>query len=243
MPEQEASQRSPRQARRWHPGVPMTVFFLCMLPTLIALGNWQLDRARYKESLEQEFFDRLAQASSPPPASGDGEAFRRVRLTGIYHPQEYVLIDSQTHEGRVGYIVMNRFDTSDGRRFIVNRGWVEAPSDRSILPLVDVPRDIVTVDGVVWPELGELPLQNRVDVPDGWPKRIPDGAFDRLRALVPEAADYEVRLDMGQPGVFVPAPQAYDFKAVMHRGYATQWFGLALILSISYIVYGLRRHD
>jgi cytochrome oxidase assembly protein ShyY1 len=48
---------------------------------------------------------------------------------------------------------------------------------------------------------------------------------------------------MAQPGVLVPAPQAHDFKAVMHRGYATQWFGLALVLSIGYIVYGLRRHD
>lgn len=243
MSEKEASQRPPRRGRRWHPGVPMTVFFLCMFPTVLALGNWQLDRARYKESLEQEFFDRLAQAPAAPPATGDGEAFRRVRLTGTYHPNDYVLIDSQTHEGRVGYVVMNRFDASDGRRFIVNRGWVEAPTDRSVLPLVDTPRDIVSVEGVVWPEFGELPLQNRVDVPGRLPKRIPDGAFDRLRALIPAAADYEVRLDMGQVGVFVPAPQAYDFKAAMHRGYATQWFGLSLVLCIGYLVYGFRRHD
>ena len=233
----------PGPRRRWHPGVPMTLFFLCMLPTVLALGNWQLARARYKETLEQEFFDRLAAAPTAAPLNARGEAFRRILLTGRYHAEEYFLIDSQTHEGRVGYLVMNRFDTTDERTFLVNRGWIEAPSDRSVLPFVDAPRDIVTVAGIVWPELGELPLQTRVDVTAGWPKRVPDGAFDRLRDLMPEAAEYEVRLEMSQAGVLEPAPQAHDFKAVMHRGYATQWFGLSLVLCIGYLVYGFRRHD
>ncbi|MGA1674862.1 MAG: SURF1 family protein [Pseudomonadales bacterium] len=220
----------------------MTVFVLCMFPIVLSLGFWQLSRAHYKEELEDQYFDQLAATSQPPPLSAEGAAFRRVRLSGVYHPSEYVLIDNQTYEGRVGYVVLARFDASDGRRFLINRGWVEAPADRAQLPVVDAPADIVSVDGVVWPDLGELPLQTEVNVPNGWPKRLSDRAFARVAALIPGVAPYEVRLDVGQPGVLVPAPQSHDFKAAMHRGYATQWFGLSIVLGLGYLLYGFRRH-
>jgi cytochrome oxidase assembly protein ShyY1 len=63
----------------------MTLFFLCMLPTVLALGNWQLARARYKETLEQEFFDRLAAAPTAAPAPGppsrDAPMVEAVRIS------------------------------------------------------------------------------------------------------------------------------------------------------------------
>jgi cytochrome oxidase assembly protein ShyY1 len=56
-------------------------------------------------------------------------------------------------------------------------------------------------------------------------------------------APVEVRLENGSPGVLVAAALGHDFKAQTHEGYAAQWFGLAAVLVVGYIVFGFRRNE
>jgi len=42
----------------WWPGWKMLTFVGLFLPLLLVLGNWQIDRAHYKQQLQAQFLDR-----------------------------------------------------------------------------------------------------------------------------------------------------------------------------------------
>jgi surfeit locus 1 family protein len=222
----------------------MTLFVMVMLPTVVSLGLWQLDRAALKRSYEARYFDRMAEPARPVPTNLANMAFLRVSLSGAFDRERYFLVDNQIHEGRSGYWVVAVFAADDGRKFLVNRGWVEAPQFRDQLPSVRVPAGAVTTTGVIWPDTGMVPLLAEDPWAEGWPKRVQRLDIDSMaRAVGDEVPAIELRLEAGQPGVDVAATLGHDFKAETHEGYAAQWFGLGGVLIIGYIVFGLRRHE
>ena len=63
----------------------MTLFVVLMLPTVVRLGIWQLDRAEFKQGLEMSYLSQLAQLPVPPP--DELTPFSRVRLVGQFSEQ------------------------------------------------------------------------------------------------------------------------------------------------------------
>ncbi len=80
------------------PGVRMSMFVAFFLPVLLLLGNWQLDRAVYKRSLQAEQSQRSSQLPQNPGAevfAGTvNNDFRRVRIQGHFLPDRYFLVDN-----------------------------------------------------------------------------------------------------------------------------------------------------
>jgi surfeit locus 1 family protein len=221
----------------------MTLFVCAMLPIVLALGAWQLDRAALKRGYEAAYFERMAEAPVPMPAKLSGADFRRVGLAGRFDPERYFLVDNQVHQGRPGYWVVAPFRADDGREWLVNRGWILAPPRRDLLPDVEAPQATVRTTGIVWPDMGLVPLLAEDAWPSGWPKRVQRLDPKRMAAVAGATAPVEIRLEAGQPGALIAAATAHDFRASRHQGYAAQWFGLAAVLVIGYIVHGFRRHE
>jgi cytochrome oxidase assembly protein ShyY1 len=221
----------------------MTVFTVLMLPVVVSLGIWQLQRAALKHGYEARYFDRMAEAPRPMPQDLDDVEFLRVTLQGVYDPVRYFLVDNQIHEGRPGYWVIALFRADDGRTWLVNRGWVPAPALREDLPGVTIPADPVSIAGVLWPDTGLVPLLAEDPWGPEWPKRVQRLDVVRMTSTVGATAPVEVRLENGSPGVLVAAALGHDFKAQTHEGYAAQWFGLAAVLVVGYIVFGFRRNE
>lgn len=231
------------ERRGFAPGWKMSLFVAAMLPTVLALGFWQLDRADLKRGYEASYFDRMAQPAGPVPDDPAGAAFMRVSVAGRYDTERYFLVDNQVHEGRTGYWLIAVLRADDGRQWLVNRGWIAAPPVREELPVVDIPPDRVVLTGVLWPDTGMVPLLAQDRWADGWPKRVQRLDIEAMAVSVgggtPAA---EIRLEGGQPGVEVPANLGHDFKSRTHEGYAAQWFGLGGVLIVGYLFYGFRRH-
>ena len=67
--------------------------------------------------------------------------------------------------------------------------------------------------------------------------------FDALRERIPEAVlptlsqAVELRLEAAQPGVLKALPQTIGFGVERHKGYAFQWFGLAVALVVGFYFY------
>jgi len=221
----------------------MTVFTGLMLPVVVSLGIWQLQRAALKHGYEERYFDRMAEASKPMPQDLDDVEFLRVTLRGVYDPVRYFLVDNQIHQGRPGYWVVALFQADDGRTWLVNRGWVAAPSLREDLPAVTIPADPVTITGVLWPDTGLVPLLAEDRWGLEWPKRVQRLDVVRMASTSGATAPVEVRLESATPGVLVAAALGHDFKAQTHEGYAAQWFGLSAVLVVGYIVFGFRRNE
>jgi surfeit locus 1 family protein len=225
--------------RPFRPGWKMTLFTVLLLPLVVSLGLWQLGRAEEKRQFEEAYLERIGALARSP---GDAVSpFERIRLLGEYEAGHDFLLDNQIRDGAVGYGVITSFRTEDGRRWLINRGFLAGDRARRSLPEVATPAGTVTLTGLVWPDLGLLPVFGEDRWSEGWPKVVQRLEVERMAAELPGTMAQEVRLEAGQPGVFTPAPVELNMPAAKHTGYAVQWFGLAAALSIGFLIFGFRR--
>ena len=217
----------------------MTLFTALLLPVVVSLGIWQLGRAEEKRQFESAYLDRIgALAVVPGQTVAD---FQRIRLTGEYEAGQDFLLDNQVRDGVVGFAVISVFRTLDGRRWLINRGFIAGDRARRSLPEIASPAGQLALTGLVWPELGLVPVFGDNLWPAGWPKVVQRIEVARMAELLENTVPAEVRLEAGQPGVFAPAPTELNMPAAKHTGYAVQWFGLAAALTIGFTIFGFRR--
>ncbi len=228
------------------PGIRMTLFAACFFPVLMYLGLWQVDRGSLKRQLETQYLQQLtvlplerAEISMKQDDQGDYQPFTRIRLSGTF-TQRAFLLDNQVHDGTTGYWAYHVFETSSGERFLVNRGFLAAASQRNFLPVIPTTGGVITIVATVWPDLGLPPIFASEPWTENWPKRIQRRNLERM-ADAAKARAVELRLEAGQPGVLIAAPFAQKLSDLKHRGYALTWFGLAGVLLVSYLAFGLRR--
>ena len=224
---------------------------LPVLALLLWLGFWQLDRAAEKRA----FADAYAAAQAVGPRTIESaEALlsvprhTRVVAEGRYRTERQVLLDAQTHEGRVGYRVWTPLELDNGDWLLVDRGWTEGAATRAELPEVGVdtgPRRVTGLRAPL-PEPG-LRLGEPDAGGDAWPRRLvwPDAAaLERaLGRTVPAAL---ILLDAEVADGFVRDWAPAGMPPERHVGYAVQWFSLAAALVVIALVLLLRdkrRHE
>ncbi|MEM6707522.1 MAG: SURF1 family protein [Pseudomonadota bacterium] len=233
---------------RWRPGWRMTLFALVMVPVLVRLGFWQLDREQQKLAayalLEARASTGVAQAPRSAPLSMERDGFSRVQVIGRFEPS-ILFLDNQVDRGRVGYWVLQSFSDRQGDQWLVNRGFVAAEPDRNRWPQIATPSNEVTLTGVLWPELGRVPLltddfsEIAPNSTDGWPRRVQRLDMAVFRTWMPNLRALELRLVPESTALVGPAALTeLPNDAPRHRAYAVQWFGLAGVLMIGMIVFG-----
>lgn len=229
--------------RRFAPAVVTAI----LLPCLIALGLWQLDRSRQK--LEIQTANLAAAALAPITAfdqvhAADSVRFRTVSVTGSFEADGQFLLDNKISRGEAGYHVITPLRPAGSSvRVLVNRGWVPWGADRSVLPQTPVPDTEVTVTGravVPSSEYFELKAQTPDSLTRVW-QNLDIGHFAKLVDY--EVQPFVVELDENsEAGGFRrqwAAPS--DDWVERHKGYAFQWFGLAITLVVINIVLWRRR--
>ena len=218
----------------------MTGFFLVMMPLLIALGNWQLQRGEYKRELENQYLAKLTELPKIPTPEALSQPFQALRLAGRYHPEMF-MVDNQVSEGEIGYWVYQIFEDDRVGRVLINRGFV-ASNDRQHLPDVATPSGALRLTATVWPQLGLIPTWGSQEWTNDWPKRIQRANVVRMSAES-DAWPAELRLEPGQPSVLQPAPFASRLSDDKHLGYAATWFGLTVVLLLGYLYLGFANSE
>lgn len=214
---------------------------------LVYLGLWQSGKG---DRLEAELALRDARHAQGVVRVGaglvDAEQLRSAPIlaTGFYEAQDQFFVDNRQLDGQPGLHVITPLKIEGSEmRILVNRGWVGWPHGRGVLPLVDVPSGRVSVTG-----LASVPSTKKFFLT---PEQI-------------EAAQLWSRLDLAryskqtgrlvQPVVLLQNPgDATDLlvrrwdppedRVAKHRGYAFQWFGMALALLIFYLAATLRKRE
>lgn len=204
---------------------------------LLALGNWQVNRLGEKEAFLAAIDARITQDPVPLPASPDPDTdrFLSVTVSGTFQDDHIDVLASAKGVG-AAYRVITPFETTDGRRILVDRGFLPV-ADRA----VDRTGGPATVTGNLhWPE--------EVDsfTPD------PDPA-DRLwfAREVPELAEVletePVLLILRETSEASPFAQPFpvDTSGIPndHLEYAVTWFSLAAVWfgMTLYFVWRMRR--
>lgn len=232
----------------FRPGRASTVATLLVMPLLLALGFWQLDRARQKAELQAAFAEQLRQ----PPAllaevnpSDPASRYRRVIAAGRYDGEHQLLLDNQIRDGRPGYHVLTPLRLADGSAILINRGWLPLGASRRELPDVSVTAEPVTVSGWLAQPAGPgLRLGDAAGEDLKWPRVIPHVDYPRLDILL----GYPLRpaLILLEPGTSAGywrdwQPRFGGYGPERHQSYAVQWFALAAALSILYLAANTRR--
>lgn len=198
---------------------------LLVVPFLLSLGNWQLERREQKTALLTQWQEAGSYQGLEQPGL---QRFDRVQLRGQLDPQRWLLLDNRVRQGVVGYEVIGLLKSTSGAALLVSLGWVAAGADRDQLPDVSIPE-------------GERVLRGRLDQPQAgfqlaadnwgarWPKRIQQLTLARVEALIdtplqPWLLRLDTELLSGEPNPWKPV----IMPPTRHLGYAVQWFGLAL---------------
>lgn len=237
---------------RFRPKLIPTIATLLLLPVLVNLGLWQARKAEQKQALQEIYEQR---EKRPPVYLGaqplDPEAIRysRVVVRGRYEPAFQILLDNQVNGESVGYHVLTPLRIEGGAmRVLVNRGWVPVGSYRSVLPAIDTPQSMVEVIGyAVVPSGKFFELAKPEEVRGGWQKVWQNLDLKRYRAVVPFPLQPAViRLDPASPaGGYVRDWPRPDARIEVHRGYALQWYGMAVVLVVFYLAATIKKasHD
>lgn len=216
------------------------LFTAIALPLFVVLGFWQLDRAEQKEVRVAEY------ASQPRVLSDAGDSLSLllgrtlVPITSIINLNDsrYYLLDNRTRDGRPGYEVIAPVEVGQGL-MLANLGWVAGNPDRRILPELDIKSDkAFEVDATLGRPENLMQLSSSVEQRLGWPKRI--------QLIDPKLMEKELELSL-EPTILqihtiistdiTPnLPALKSMPPERHIGYAVQWFGLAIALSVWLLV-------
>ena len=232
----------------FEPGRASTCATLLLLPLLLTLGFWQLDRARQKAELQTAFAERFQLPPTPlaevDPADS-ANRYRRVIAAGRYDNAHQLLLDNQVRDGRPGYHTLTPLRLRDGTAILIDRGWLPLGATRQELPDVSLSAEPVTVRGwLAQPANPGLRLGDGAGGDSRWPRIIPHVDYQRLSGLL----DYPLL-----PAIILLEPEApagfwRDWQPRFggqgperHQGYAAQWFSLAVALLILYFAVNTHR--
>jgi surfeit locus 1 family protein len=200
------------------------VFGVLGVAVLLALGQWQVRRLAWKTEILDRIEARLAAEPAPVPAmpTPDEDQYRRVRAQGEILPGELHVYTSAPPRG-VGYRVIVPLALGDGRRILLDRGFV--PIDEKEAARLQEP---ITVEGaLLWPQ--------ETDGFTSPPDRGRNIWFARDVGLMSEALGTEpvmlVTEASDDPAAPMPLPVSVNLPND-HLQYAITWFSLAAIWAV-----------
>lgn len=225
---------------QWNIHWPTTLLALGLLPLLLGLGNWQLQRAEEKrlaQSALESSADALPLAIAQWPQQP--AMYTRIEVRGRFDNARSFLLDNRILHGRFGYEVLTPFQPADdARALLVDRGWIEGDPSRQQRPRIAAVEGEVLLTGSVYRDTARWHLFDNIHE-NQWPKLIQNLQIDDLQQQLGTAIfPFVMRLDAGTPGALRAEWQIYSagFGPERHVAYAVTWFTMALTLAIIWLL-------
>ncbi|MCB1689408.1 MAG: SURF1 family protein [Halioglobus sp.] len=223
----------------------IALFTAILVPFMVSLGFWQLQRADEKSAMAAAFDARQNQLPAPITSLWDQPpgmlAYMPVQMSGRFLPDAYFLLDNQMRGGQVGYEVLDVLQLNSGGSVLVNRGWVAGGGDRQSLPSVPRIDGPVEITGHVYIAPGSPFLLAEQQLDGKWPMRIQAVEMEKLAPLVValqggKVFPWPVRINADARGALVTDWQIVNMSPVKHQAYAVQWFAMAAVLLVYYLM-------
>ena len=226
----------------------LAILFFCLF---LSLGFWQLDRAEYKRELHTEFVKKnTAEAIALQEIIAENAEtylWRPAIAQGVFGKGVNILLDNQVVKTQAGYFVYTPLQLLDSDKWVmVNRGWLAAGHDRSVIPEIKQIETTVSLKGVI-KELPKTGILLQEAVPEKMNKdiiRVQKLDLNQVEQLLDiKLLPFIFRLDPESEHGFVrdwPVPGSGE---EMHKGYAFQWFAFAATLFVIFIILSFKKVD
>lgn len=229
-------------------GLWPTIATLALMPMLVGLGVWQLERAKLKLSLQEEYDRRATEPAlrlHPVVEDAASLLYRRVQVRGHYEPDHQILHDNRVYQGQAGYHVLTPFVIENGTvRVLVNRGWLPMGQDRRLLPQATAPAGETEISGVaVLPPEPGLRLGAAAPSGPGLPVLWQNLELGAIVARLQQPFQPVILLldpDVAEGG-YVRAWPRLETGVTTSQSYAFQWFTMAIALAAIYILVNTHR--
>ena len=200
--------------------VGATIFGIVGTAIFLALGTWQLQRLEWKAGILDEIDTRLAMAPVTVPASPDpvSDKYLQVEVTGTIAGEELHVLTFG--ESGPGFRVISAMTLTDGRRILVDRGYIPETAKND-------PRQggAVTATGsLIWPQETDKYIPAPEIATNTWFARdVPLMA----NTLNTEQILVDIRESTLNEGI---APQIVSINIHnRHLEYVLTWYGFAAI--------------
>ena len=250
--------------RQFSPRLWAVLLYLAVLCCMLWLGNWQLERAALKISLQESA--ELAQNATAIPLGEVTDiitaaaTYQRVSLQGRYDQDRQFLWDNRTHKGVAGFEVLTPLKLTNGSSVLVNRGWVAPGVSRQVLPAVALPDSVNDAQAIIEGFLSRpsrgFASGSAIMSADAWPKLLQYVDYEAVEAelgepILPVVVQAQaVGIDSRRVTVLTPRPewltanwQPAASGPAKHYSYAFQWFAMALALTILFIVVNTHKRE
>lgn len=248
------------------PKLVPTLLSIILIPLLISLGLWQLDRADEKRIIDQGVNDAIAKPAfdlnNADFSTLEDNIYRSTVIRGEFDNKQQFLLDNRTHKGIPGYHVLSPFllanevtDSTSQYAVLINRGWIAYLGTRDQIEDISLENKITKIIGTVKNIPRSIVLKEQVN----------EDSFNTLtfkaenKKLVgvsliqsiqlnrfEEKLNYKllpimIELDKTDKNGFTREWQPYYGSIDKHNAYALQWFAMATILLFLFIKLNIRK--
>lgn len=209
------------------------IITLIVFSLLINLGLWQSSRAIEKE----QRLSRITSLNTTSPISlqqvvslSNTENINDfpVQASGRFVAEKIFLLDNQVSGGRLGYQVLQIL-TTEKNAVLVNLGWMQGSINRQELPEISGYRGEVSFASKVRLVEPNIQLMAQDFSSFQWPLRVQQIELDKFSVLLDKPLlPFVLYVNETELIGYKKDWQAIVMPPEKHRGYAFQWFSLAI---------------
>jgi surfeit locus 1 family protein len=222
----------------WRRLIAPALMTLAMLAVLVGLGNWQVRRLHWKQTILAQI--ARAETAPPVPLTATPDAYTKVEVTGRLRDDlsaQYGADVRDTRNGpQMGTFLIQPLERPNAPPVLVERGWV--PQNRRN-PLAQ-PTNPTTLVGYIHP----AEATGMFSAPD-------DPATRTFYTLDPKTIGASLGLQQVAPFILIalgPVPRELWPDPAKHLpqppnnhlSYAITWYGLAVALVVIFMVWARR---
>lgn len=223
----------------------MSILTVVTFSFFIGLGNWQLQRAEEKKSLLAT--NASLAKKEPQWLTSDSrlpKQYERVKVKGHFLSTVF-LLDNQHHNHQFGYDVLSPLFLSNGSVILVDRGWIPGDSTRRIFPKIEIPEQLVELQGSVYfPSDKQWILGPSVEK-KGKKLMVIERIETKMLSHILQKKLYPfiIRLQKTESYGFFRDWPIVSMPPQRHQAYALQWFAMAIVILILFVVLNLKKKN
>ena len=224
---------------------------LATIALAISLGNWQSRRALEKDAIEGRHAatrEAAELAIGKQDVTLDEVDGRRVSARGSFMPDYIVYWDNQIVNHQPGFAIITPFKLAGSEKvLLIDRGLLPATGDRSRIPTIPAPPGEIELHGrAYFPPRRTLELKDGVDQGQVWQNVSPEKVaraykLDVHAFILRETGAAPAGLARMKDNDGLPAESG--MTAAKHRGYAFQWYSLAALAALLFLLFTFLTYD
>lgn len=223
----------------------MVLLTVIAVGLFMRLGFWQLARAHEKQQMLKAV-DVLSKQTPIDwkPSAALPKQYQQVHVKGHFLPTA-LLLDNQYYRHQFGYDVITPLVLDNGQVILIDRGFVPAGQHRQTLPHIDSVNDgIDCIGSAYYPSNKQWVLGPVLDKMNKKLAIIEQIDIPFLREFLHKSIyPFIIRLDSQSMHGFIRDWPVVAMPVARHYGYALQWFIMALVIVILFIVLNVKKSD